>query len=286
METNEIEPSEDQFVEDVQGETNGFVKPEAVAATTETPKPITQSDMDAAFEKLGTAITKAVTPQQQREAVQEMSPAEVKKLWAIYDPEEGQKDFMRKWFRMNPEATEQDVTEARAMWKNMQEGLVRQAVVGSRNLMTVELDKMRKEYAKQFEPLQKFYQEAQAEKLSTEFFSAFPTLGELNDAGKPKYMKAIKIAADELAKQNFNSRPEYFQALAERAAEFVKGILPDFDLGKAANKNKTSTSTPRLPRTGAGGTGGTSREVEAAGAKVQRGANGDDSGTLDWTAAS
>lgn len=274
----ELEQTEDQFVEDVQQETSGAVRTED--APPPEPKHLTQESLEAAFEKLGSTITKAVTPQEQRQA-QEMSPEEQKKLWAIYDPEEGQKDFMRKFFRLNPEATEEEVTAARGMFKNMQEGLVRQSVVGARNMTLIEIEKLKKEYG--FDEIRTFLREQKAQKLSSEFYGKFPALGETTESGQRKYEKAVHFAANQLANQTFASLDAYFQALAERAAEFVKGILPDFDLGKQTTKNKTSTSTPRLPRTSAGGTGGTTRGGESQDQKAARGANGDDSGTLDWS---
>lgn len=278
--STEIEAPAEQFVDEIQKDTSGLETQDT--STTPPPKPVTQADMDAAFEKLGTTISKAVTPREQQEAKQ-MSPEEQKKLWAIYDPEEGQKDFMRKFFRLNPEATEQDIADARGMFKNMQEGLVRQSVVGAQNMTTLALEKFKKEYG--FDEMRDAFRQMRAEKLQTDFFKAYPALGEINEAtGTPKFMKAIHVAANELAKENFASQDAYFTALAERASEFVKGILPDFDLG-AKTKTKSSTSTPSLPRTRVGGSGGTARGAEGGDGKATRGANGDDSSTLDWTAA-
>jgi hypothetical protein len=278
MET-ETEPTEEQFVEDVQQETHGGGTTTTQTTQTTEPKPLSQGDLDAAFEKLGTTLKTAVTPP--REAPQ-MSEADQKKLWSIYDPEESQKDFMRKFFRLNPEATKEEEQEARAMFKGMQEGLVRQSIVGARNLFQMELAKLREEFA----PLQQHYRDAQAEKLQTEFFKSYPSLAAQDEtSGSFRYMTAIRMAAQDLAQQTFASRPIYFKALADRAAEIVKGILPDFSLGATPPK-KSSTSTPSLPRTRVGGSGGTARGGDTTtDGKAVRGANGDDASTLDWTAA-
>lgn len=265
---------QDQFVEDVgtggaEGSTTNPPPPE--------PKAVTQADLDAAFEKLGSTISTAVAPRREEP---QMSEEEQRKLWAIYNPESTQKDFMRKFFRMNPEATEEEVKEARLMFQNMQEGLVRQSVVGARNLFTIEMQKLREEYA----PLMQHYRDAKAKELQTDFFKAYPSLAETDEAtGSFRYMTAVRLGAQELAQQTFPTREAYFKALAEKAAGIVSGIVPGFVLGDNKTKPKSATGTPRLPRTSAGGTGGTARGGEDRGdVKALRGANGDDAGTLDW----
>lgn len=273
MNTEELD--QEQFVEDVGGAAEGGQTGTEGGSDTAAPKPVTQADLDAAFEKLGSTISTAVTPRKEEAP---MSEDDQRKLWAIYNPEETQKDFMRKFFRMQPEATEDDVKAARELFSAMQNGLVRQSVVGARNLFTMELQKLRDEYA----PMAQYFRDAKARELQTDFFAAFPALGEKNEDGSPRFMTAVRMAAQDLAQQTFADRPSYFKALAERAAGIVSGIIPGFALG-ATPKTKSSTTTPRLPRTSAGGTGGTARGGEANGdTKVQRGANGDDAGTLDW----
>ena len=90
-----------------------------------------------------------------------------------------------------------------------------------------------------------------AEGTKTRFYSSFPGLSE------PRYAKVIAATAKDLATQNFADESAYFKALAEGAAETIKAVLPEFDLGaKTATQPKAGTS-PRLPRTSAGGTGGT-----------------------------
>lgn len=272
----ETEDQNDQFVEDVQTEAKGLetAPPDTTSAA---PKPVTQADLDAAFEKLGSTISTAVTP---KASEPQMSAEEQKKLWAIYDPEGTQKDFMRKFFRLNPEATKEEEDEARSMFKSMQEGLVRQSIVGARNLYQADLAALREEFA----PLMQYYRDAQAKELQSEFFKAFPALGEKDEeSGSYRYMTAVRMAAQDLAQKTFPDRPSYFKALAEGAAKIVSGIIPGFALGATPNKTKSSTNTPRLPRTGVGGTGGTARGgADAGDGKAVRGANGDDASTLDW----
>jgi hypothetical protein len=265
---------EEQFVEDVTPGAEG-----AEVTTTDEPKnaPVSQASLDAAFEKLSSTLSTSLQPKKDEP---QMSEEEQQKLWAIYNPESTQKDFMRKFFRLNPEATKEEEQEARSMFKSMQEGLVRQSIVGARNLFQAELQKMREEYA----PLVSHHRDVIAKELQSAFFKAYPSLGEQDEAsGSYRYMTAVRLAAQELANQTFATQPLYFKALAEKAAGIVSGIVPGFVLGDSKTKTKSSTNTPRLPRTSAGGTGGTARGGEDRGdGKAVRGSNGDDAATLDW----
>ena len=165
-------------------------------------------------------------------------------LWGIYDPEKGRKDFFQKFFRMNPEATPEEVKEVKELWADVQRGLVRQAVVGARNLHEIDLQKFRETLA----PLFSYVNTVQARERQDRFYN---TYGALKDE---KYNKVIDGVARGLAGRTFESEGHYFKALAEGAAEVIKGVIPNFDLGKQP-KTKSGT-TPRVPRSSVGGTGG------------------------------
>lgn len=264
--------TEEQFVEDVQN-ADGGTADVGTAAAVETAKPV---DLEAAIAKLGDRLSTELKPKETA-APQQMSREQEAELWAIYNPEAGRKDFMHKFFKLNPDATAEEVADAKAMWGDMQKGLVRQAVVGSRNLFMQELQKVHDRYA----PLETHYREARAEKLQRDFYSAYPALGVQTESGTFQFQTAIRMATNDLAQKTFNGESEYFKALADRASEIIKGILPSFDLG-AKTKNKTSTTTPSLPRTRVGGSGGTAAGGGTGDGKSVRGANGDDASTLDW----
>lgn len=273
---NENENAEEQFVEDVQGG-GEQQEPQTPPAS----KTMSESDLAAAFEKLGSTISTAVAPREQQQQATGLTDEEKNKLWAVYNPEESNKEFMKKFFRLNPDATEQDVADARALFHDMQKGFVRQAVVGSRNLLQIELDKLKKEYG--FDDMRDYVREQRTAKLQTDFFSSYPSLAVQDETtGNYRYMAAIRIAGEELKNVTYTSRSAYFKALAEKAAEVVKNILPDFDLG-ATQPTKSATSTIKLPRTRVGGSGGISRGADAQDVKAVRGANGDDASTLDWS---
>ncbi len=110
----------------------------AAGAVTE-PKAKTENDeMRAALAELAGTVNKIVAPKEKEAAP--LTPQQEKEYWALFDPEESKPDFMKKWFRMNPEATEDEIKEAREMWKHMQEGIVKQAVVGSRRIAAQEFE--------------------------------------------------------------------------------------------------------------------------------------------------
>jgi hypothetical protein len=131
----------------------------------------------------------------------------------------------------------------------MQKGLVRQAVVSSRNLFNMDIEKLREE----LKPVHDYVSTARAEQTRSRFFKEYEVLNE------PKYSKVIDATARLLADKTFDSEGDYFKALAEGAAEAIKGLIPDFDLG--AGKKKTTTTTPKLPRTSVGGSGGAGKSA-------------------------
>ncbi len=214
-----------------------------------TPPAKPQSDeLKTAMTELAATVTKAVTP---KEPVKELTQDEKDEIWAVWNPTKTDPDYFRKFLRLNtdmdPAEVEKAVKDFLPLFQEMQKGLVRQAVVGARNLYTMDLDKLREE----IKPVQEYVSTARAEATRARFFKEYEVLDD------PKYTKVIDATARLLADKMFNSEGDYFKALAEGAADTIKGVLPEFDLG--AGKKKTTTTTPKLPRSSVGGTGGVGR---------------------------
>src|SRR4051812_40029412 len=81
---------------------------DTTTATTTTDKP---DELRKAMAELATTVRTIATPKEKDDepALTEEQKAE---LWAVYNPEASRKDFFKKFFRMNPEATPEEVTEA------------------------------------------------------------------------------------------------------------------------------------------------------------------------------
>lgn len=210
-----------------------------------------QDDLRSAVSEL----TRIVTEDKKRASEpkeKEQTPEEQAKAWAIYEPESEDKDFFKKFLRLNSDMDEQELTRVTAEFKPvfaaMQKGLVRQAIVGARNLFMTELEKFKADY----EPVRTFAEQQQSEQRKQKFFKSYPALSD------ERFSKVITAAGSTLSARQFKTEDEYFKALAESAAETIKGVLPEFDLGAKPNKTTQSSArtTPRLPRTNVGGTGG------------------------------
>src|ERR1700722_4289009 len=210
--------------------------------------PSNEDKLSAALEKISERLD---WPQETKKEEQKLTPEQEKQLWAIYNPGKTNPKFHSKFFRLPDDATPEQVKEYQDMLADFQKGLVKQSVVGARNLAQIEFQKLRDEFA----PVLKFYQEEQNRKTAESFYKAFPALGVQDESGNYRFSRVLAAAADSIKDQTFKSRDEYFKALAESAADTIKGVLPEFDLG-AAPKTKPATK-PGLPRTRVGGTGGT-----------------------------
>jgi hypothetical protein len=206
-------------------------------------KPDPNAELRSAMTELAGTVRDIAKP---KEKEQPLSEAEQKKLWAIYDPEETRKDFLHKFFKLNPDATPDEVKEAKDMWGSIQQGLVKQAVVGSINLTKNELAKLREEFG----PALDYIQQARARETRSRFDTTYPTLADA------KYGKIVQANAKLLEGKTFKDENEYFKVLAESTAESIKAIDATFDLGKKT-ETKPAGSTPKLPRTSVGGQGGT-----------------------------
>jgi len=220
--------------------------------TTETKTGEKPEEWKEAVAELARSVNKATAPKEP--APVEMTEEQKAEYWGVWDPEKSNKEFYKKWFRLNPDATPEEVTEMKAMFAEMQRGLVRQSLIGARNMYSEELRKLREEFA----PIREHVSAQKAEATRKRFFDAHPVL---ND---PKFQNVVNVVAKGLADREFKTEDEYFKALAEGAAETIKAVVPDFDLGAVATTKKPTGTTPKLPRTSVGGTGGT-----GAGSKVK-----------------
>jgi hypothetical protein len=211
--------------------------------TTTTTEPTELQTALAELTKTQKTILERTAP---AEKVAELTPEQKKEFWAVYDPESSDKEFFKKFFRMNPDATSEEIAGVKGLFAAVQEGLVKQSIKGSRNYFDHALEQLKQEYA----PLREFVDQVRAEKTRERFFSEYKTLNE------PKFEKIIQITARSLAEKTFDDEKSYFKALAEGVAETIKGVNPDFDLGK---QQQPAGKAPKLPRTSVGGGGGAGR---------------------------
>lgn len=214
-------------------------------------KPDPNAELRSAMTELAGTVREIAKP---KEKEVELTPEQKSELWAIYDPEKTNKDFMKKFWKLNPDATPEEVAEAKSMWADMQQGIVKQAVVGSMNLTKTELKKMRDEFGE----LRDYVSQARAKETRSRFDTAYPALADT------KYNKIVQANAKLLEGKTFKDENEYFKVLAESTAESIKAINADFDLGKKP-ETKPAGSTLKLSRTsvgGQGGTGASSKSIE------------------------
>lgn len=221
------------------------------SSTTTTPPPA-NDDLRAAMTELAGIVKGQVAPKKE-EKEPELTQEQKDEFWAVYNPEKKDPKFLDKFFRLTEDMTPEQKAEFKALFADLQQGLVKQSVVGARNLMQIELAKLREEFA----PAQEYISEARAERTRGRFFEKYETLKD------PRYAKIIAITAKDLSSREFANEAEYFKALAEGAAETIAGVEPTFALGAAKTK-QTPGTTPRLPRTSVGGTGGAGGGKQAA----------------------
>lgn len=264
------EENDTSFVDDVTEETvdttDASGKGGTAAATTTQPDEL-KSAMAELAKTMGGLAAKETAPQEKV-----LSDDEKAELWGVWNPTKSDPDFFRKWLRLNtdmdPAEVEKAIKDYQPLFAQMQQGLVKQSLVGARNLLQIEMAKLREE----LNPALDYVSTAKTEAMRGRFFSAYSALDD------DKFSKVIDASARLLASQNFPDEKSYFKALAESAAETIKGVLPTFDLGAVTTK-KTAVTSPRLPRSRVGGTGGT---AAAGGTQQKDKTSDDDSDTLDW----
>lgn len=215
-------------------------------------KPAPTDETKEALAELARHVQRVTAPKEEPKV---LSEDEKEEMWGVWNPTKTDPDYFRKFLRLNtdmePAEVERAVKEFLPLFKEMQKGLVRQAVVGARNLYTMDIDKLREE----LKPLHEYVSGQRAEATRNRFESTYESLAD------PKYKKIVDATARSLADKEFDSEEDYFKALAEGAADVIKGVVPDFDLG--AGKKKTTTKSPSLPRTSAGSGGGAGKSTQS-----------------------
>jgi hypothetical protein len=206
-------------------------------------KPPPTDDLRDAMTELAETVRQIATPP--KPTTPPPTPEEIAEFWKVYDPESSDKEFFKKWFRLNPEATVEEVQAVKELFAGVQKGLMRQSVTATQNYIKMMRDEIDRDYG----PLREYVEEQKREATRGRFYGAYPALDET------KYQKIIDATARALDNQTFADEGAYFKALAEGAADSIKAILPDFDIG-ARPTTKTPGKTPKLPRTSAGGGGG------------------------------
>lgn len=181
-----------------------------------------------------------------REEEPELTAEQKAEFWAIYDPEKSDKEFFKKFFRMNPEATEDEVKAAAQMFRDVQQGFVRQSVKGAKNYV----DYMVRQLRDEMRPIYEFAETQRATATRGRFFESYESLKD------KKYEKIIAGVARTLADRTFDDEPHYFKTLAEGVADAIKSVVPDFDLGQ---KKQPAGKHTKVPRSSVGGSGGAGR---------------------------
>lgn len=248
----DIEPAADSAADVLSEHPTGEQAP--VTQTQEAPAPSQNNDQLArAIADLATKVGQPATPAApQRQPTQD----EIDEHWGVFNPEKADPDFFAKYLRLpaDMEATEkqQVITQFKQLFGMMQTGLVKQSLKGSQNLMA----QMREELLKEFKPVSEYVSTQRQEKVRSDFFTAYPALAAKTDDGKYQFDALIAAHATQLGGKQFpGGQDEFFKTLAESVAGTIKGVLPTFDLG-AVKQTKPAGTTPRLPRSNVGGTGG------------------------------
>lgn len=208
-----------------------------------------ESEMAVAIRELKDVVRESKTPAKEKAA--ELTPEQKDEMWAVWSPTKSDPEFFRKFLRLNtemePAEVDKAVKEFQPIFKMMQEGMTKQAIVGARNLLQIEMSKLREELA----PVHEHVSSNRAKELKADFDEGYPALSD------KKFARVITAQAKLLEGQNFATKDEYFKALAEGAAETIQLVDPTFSLGQSTKTTKTQPGqSPRLPRTSAGGTGG------------------------------
>lgn len=218
-------------------------------------------DLEAALAELTGTVKTLATPK--KEEPRQLTPEEMNKKWAVFEPEKADPKFFHKLFNLPADTAPEVLDAIKTTWGAMQNGLMRQALQGAMNLVE---HRYGAHFAK-IDELEQWRSQASAKELRRDFNTTYPALAD------PKYDKIIKFVDTELADQEFPDHSAYFKALAEGAAVHIKSINPAFELGEQTKP--TAGKTPALPRTRVGGSGG------AAGGGSKPDPEGDQSSSLE-----
>jgi hypothetical protein len=246
LETTDLTELPDQGDQD----TDAIDTPAGTVTPTVVPKET--DELRTAMADLATTVNRIAQPKEP-----ELPPPtkeQIAEYWKVYDPEASDKEFFKKWFRLNPEATAEEVQQAKEMFAGVQRGLMMQAITAAKNYIAEERRNIDRDYG----PLREYVQTAKQEATRGRFYSEYQSL---NDA---RFNAIIDATARALDNKEFANEGEYFKALAEGAAGSIKAILPEFDLGAKQQPKPKPGQTPKLPRTTAGGGGGAGKGAHDA----------------------
>jgi len=211
------------------------------------PTPEPEPDLKAAVADLAAAARDLREPKVEPKP-EPLSKEKIDEIWAVYDPEKGDKDFYKKFFRLNPEATQEEADAVKGVFAAVQEGFVKQSLTGARNFDKMMMDEIDKKYG----PALEYVSKAEMRERQDRFYEAYPALK------ADKFSRIIDGVAKGIKDDEFEGESQYFKALADGAAELIKGVIPDFDLGK---QQQPTGKTPKLPRYSVGGGGGAGKTV-------------------------
>lgn len=207
------------------------------------------SELREAMAELATTVTQVVKDKPTAPP-KPMTQAEMEEYWGVFKPDP--KDLRTLFKGISDDATPEALAEHAALFKKVQDGLVKQAFIAARNVFNEELKKRDAQLAE----FSSYREQQTARQVRSDFNSRYETLAD------PKYDRVLKIIAQEINEDkslNFRNNNEYFDELAKRSAEAIRDYVPDFDLGEP-NKKQSTGKLPRLPRSGGGGgTGNTGR---------------------------
>lgn len=242
MPTEPISTLEDELPESIEPQ-KAPPEPEPEPGTESAAPPKPKVDVEAALAELAGTVKTLATPKKPEPKA--LTPEEMNEKWAVFNPEKADPKFFHKLFNLPADAAPEVLDNIKAAWGQMQQGLMKQAITGAKLVMEHHYgDKFAK-----IDELEQWRSQASAKELRRDFNTTYPALAD------KKYDKIIKLVDSELAEREFNTHEDYFKALAEGAAEYIKTIDTGFDLGAAPQK-PTAGQTPKLPRTRVGGSGG------------------------------
>lgn len=215
-------------------------KPDAAAA------PVRSDDTAAALKELAGELRSSREAQKPKDEPTAIDPAVLKKEWAFWEPDGA---FIRKFFKANPDATDEDLKDQVEAMQQMHQGIMRQSYTGMQKLLAQALEKFEKE---RISPLQEFYSKANTEKARNSFNESFPVFKD------KRYDKILGLAQKSLeGRKDLSDDETFFKAVAETAAELIRDVNPDFVLEAAEKPSKPTTGTTlKLPRGRVGGNGG------------------------------
>lgn len=230
-------PQEDDFLTPGADE----VSPEGGKETSPAKKGV---DLEKALADLAGTVGNLAKVKEPTPQPKQMTKEEEDEYFGVWNPTKINPNFVKEFFNLPDDVDDKTMQAAAQRLAQLQEGLVRQAVVSAQRVLGPYFKKL-EERVKLGED---YVSQAQAEKTRGRFFEAYPGLNE------PRFSKIISAISSTLADKDFEGEDDFFKALAEGAANHIKELIPDFDLAKPAKK--PSVTTPRLPRSGAGGGGG------------------------------